>query len=95
MLFEERRLYKTTIDLVKLTAVDKTADVLSSLISRLTVSIVLCCLPFWLILVYPYGGRISWKSISWFIVSISSPCNCVIHCKDKSTQNAYQQLYNC
>jgi hypothetical protein len=41
MLFERAEDYtKTTIDLVKLTAVDKTADVLSSLISRLTVSIV-------------------------------------------------------
>jgi hypothetical protein len=52
---KEQIIQKTTIDLVKLTAVDKTADVLSSLISRLTVSIVLCCLPFWPILVYPYG----------------------------------------
>ena len=41
MLFERAEDYtKTTIDLVKLTAVDKTADVLSSLISRLTVSII-------------------------------------------------------
>ncbi len=41
MLFERAEDYtKTTIDLVKLNAVDKTADVLSSLISRLTVSIV-------------------------------------------------------
>jgi hypothetical protein len=55
MLLKEQIIQKTTIDLVKLTAVDKTADVLSSLISRLTVSIVLCCLPFWPILVYPYG----------------------------------------
>ena len=41
MLFERAEDYtKTTIDLVKLNAVDKTADVLSSLISRLTVSII-------------------------------------------------------
>lgn len=41
MLFEKAEDYtKTTIDLVKLNAVDKTADVLSSLLSRLTVSIV-------------------------------------------------------
>ena len=41
MLFERAEDYtKTTIDLVKLTVVEKTADVLSSLISRLTVSIV-------------------------------------------------------
>ena len=41
MLFERVEDYtRTTIDLVKLNAVDKTADVLSSLLSRLTVSIV-------------------------------------------------------
>ena len=41
MLFEKAEDYtRTTIDLVKLNTVDKTADVLSSLLSRLTVSIV-------------------------------------------------------
>lgn len=41
ILFERVEDYtRTTIDLVKLTAVDKTADILSSLLSRLTVSIV-------------------------------------------------------
>ena len=41
VLFERVEDYtRTTIDLVKLNAVDKTADVLSSLLSRLTVSIV-------------------------------------------------------
>lgn len=41
MLFEKAEDYtRTTIDLVKLNAVDTTADVLSSLLSRLTVSIV-------------------------------------------------------
>jgi hypothetical protein len=41
MLFEKAEDYtRTTIDLVKLNAVDKTADVMSSLLSRLTVSIV-------------------------------------------------------
>lgn len=41
ILFERVEDYtRTTIDLVKLNAVDKTADVLSSLLSRLTVSIV-------------------------------------------------------
>ena len=41
MLFEKAEDYtRTTVDLVKLNAVDTTADVLSSLLSRLTVSIV-------------------------------------------------------
>ncbi|MFV8271358.1 hypothetical protein ACNQGP_15675 [Flavobacterium sp. GT2N3] len=41
MLFDKAEDYtKTTIELVKLSAVDTTADVLSSLLSRLTVSIV-------------------------------------------------------
>ena len=41
ILFERVEDYtRTTIDLVKLNAVDKTADILSSLLSRLTVSIV-------------------------------------------------------
>jgi hypothetical protein len=41
MLFEKAEDYtRTTIDLVKLNAVDKTADVMSSLLSRLAVSIV-------------------------------------------------------
>ncbi|TDD75481.1 hypothetical protein [Flavobacterium caseinilyticum] len=41
MLFEKAEDYtRTTVDLVKLTAVDKTADVMSSLLSRLAVSIV-------------------------------------------------------
>ena len=41
MLFEKAEDYtRTTVDLVKLTAVDKTADVVSSLLSRLAVSIV-------------------------------------------------------
>jgi len=41
MLFDKAEDYtKTTIELVKLNAVDTTADVLSSLLSRLTVSIV-------------------------------------------------------
>ena len=41
MLFDKAEDYtKTTIELVKLSAVDKTADILSSLLSRLTVSIV-------------------------------------------------------
>ncbi|OAB29442.1 hypothetical protein SAMN05444395_10657 [Flavobacterium fryxellicola] len=41
MLFERAEDYtRTTVELAKLNAVDKTADVLSSLLSRLTVSIV-------------------------------------------------------
>ena len=41
MLFEKAEDYtRTTVDLVKLTAVDKTADVMSSMLSRLAVSIV-------------------------------------------------------
>ena len=41
MLLEKAEDYtRTTVDLVKLTAVDKTADVMSSLLSRLAVSIV-------------------------------------------------------
>ncbi|MFV8373264.1 hypothetical protein [Flavobacterium sp. LB2P6] len=41
MLFEKAEDYtRTTVELVKLHAVDTTADVLSSLLSRLTVSIV-------------------------------------------------------
>ena len=41
MLFEKAEDYtRTTVELVKLNTVDKTADVLSSLLSRLTVSIV-------------------------------------------------------
>lgn len=41
MLFDKAEDYtKTTIELIKLSAVDKTADILSSLLSRLTVSIV-------------------------------------------------------
>lgn len=41
MLFERAEDYtKTTVELAKLNAVDKTADVMSSLLSRLTVSIV-------------------------------------------------------
>jgi hypothetical protein len=42
MLLKSRRLYKNNHWFGKITAVDKTADVLSSLISRLTVSIVFC-----------------------------------------------------
>jgi sterol desaturase/sphingolipid hydroxylase (fatty acid hydroxylase superfamily) len=41
MLFERAEDYtRTTVELAKLNAVDKTADVMSSLLSRLTVSIV-------------------------------------------------------
>lgn len=41
MLFEKAEDYtRTTVELVKVNAVDKTADVMSSLLSRLTVSIV-------------------------------------------------------
>jgi hypothetical protein len=41
MLFEKAEDYtRTTVELAKLSAVDKTADVFSSLLSRLTVSIV-------------------------------------------------------
>ena len=41
MLFEKAEDYtRTSVELVKLSTVDKTADVLSSLLSRLTVSIV-------------------------------------------------------
>ena len=47
MLFERAENYtKTTVELAKLHAVDKTADVMSSLISRLAVSIVFAMFAF-------------------------------------------------
>ncbi|MDI6033454.1 hypothetical protein QLS91_10250 [Flavobacterium sp. LB2P84] len=47
MLFERAEDYtRTTVELAKLNAVDKTADVLSSLLSRLTVSVVFAMFAF-------------------------------------------------
>ena len=47
MLFERAEDYtRTTVELAKLHAVDKTADVMSSLLSRLTVSIVIAMFAF-------------------------------------------------
>lgn len=80
MLFEKAEDYtRTTIDLVKLNAVDKTADVMSSLLSRLAVSIVFVMFAFlvniglslWIgeLLGKPYFGFFAVSSV-YLLISI-------------------------
>lgn len=80
MLFEKAEDYtRTTIDLVKLNAVDKTADVISSLLSRLAVSVVIVMfailanigLSLWIgeLLGKPYLGFFA-VSVGYLLISI-------------------------
>jgi hypothetical protein len=80
MLFEKAENYtRTTVELTKLSAIDKTSDVLSSLLARLTVSIVIVLFIFFFTIgLSLWIGELLGKSyygffvlsIAYFLVSI-------------------------
>lgn len=70
MLFEKAENYtRTTIELAKLNAIDKTSDVISSLLSRLAVSIVIVLFIFFLTIGFSlWIGELLGKSYYGFFV---------------------------